>query len=87
MTLRTANRHHALSFVFHAVALASVLFLIKVPARAQSETVLYGFTGKPDGNIPQCQLTADAAGNLYGTTLYGGLGFGTVLRVGSSERS
>src|SRR5215471_5544298 len=36
------------------------------------ETVLYAFSGGPDGNIPQASLIRDAAGNLYGTTFYGG---------------
>jgi uncharacterized repeat protein (TIGR03803 family) len=38
------------------------------------ETVLYRFTGIPDGFYPQAGLVADQTGNLYGTTEYGGLG-------------
>jgi uncharacterized repeat protein (TIGR03803 family) len=37
------------------------------------ETVLYAFTGGADGGTPSSGLTLDATGNLYGTTLYGGL--------------
>ena len=33
-----------------------------------NETVLYEFTGGPDGMWPQGHLTSDQAGNLYGTT-------------------
>jgi uncharacterized repeat protein (TIGR03803 family) len=36
------------------------------------ETVLYSFTGGADGAYPYSGLILDAAGNLYGTTAYGG---------------
>lgn len=42
------------------------------PGGAWTETVLYGFRGEDDGEYPIANLTFDAAGNLYGTTLYGG---------------
>lgn len=58
---------------------------------AGSETVLYTFTGGRDGEWPQAALIMDAAGNLYGTTLYGGnpncysgQGCGTVFKVDPS---
>ena len=34
--------------------------------------VLYSFTGNSDGGTPYSGLVADASGNLYGTTVYGG---------------
>jgi uncharacterized repeat protein (TIGR03803 family) len=37
-----------------------------------NETALYSFTGLADGNNPYSGLIQDAAGNLYGTTGYGG---------------
>jgi len=37
-----------------------------------TETVLHFFTGSPDGLAPFAGLVMDAAGNLYGTTAYGG---------------
>lgn len=37
-----------------------------------NEVVLYSFTGGLDGYYPAAGLTFDAAGNLYGTTVYGG---------------
>jgi uncharacterized repeat protein (TIGR03803 family) len=37
-----------------------------------TETVLYRFTGGRDGSTPRAGLISDAAGNLYGTTSYGG---------------
>lgn len=47
------------------------------------ETVLYSFTGGNDGAFPFAGLTADAAGNLYGTTHAGGafVNFGTVFEL------
>ncbi len=36
------------------------------------ETILHDFTGYPDGNYPLGDLIFDTAGNLYGTTLFGG---------------
>jgi uncharacterized repeat protein (TIGR03803 family) len=38
------------------------------------ETVLHRFTGKVDGESPFFGLVRDKAGNLYGTTAYGGEG-------------
>jgi uncharacterized repeat protein (TIGR03803 family) len=45
-------------------------------------TVLHSFSGNPDGENPAEALVFDAAGNLYGTTPYGGaFGYGTVFEV------
>ena len=38
-----------------------------------TETVLYSFTGGADGYNPWSTLVFDKAGNLYGTTMYGGV--------------
>jgi uncharacterized repeat protein (TIGR03803 family) len=55
-----------------------------------TETILHFFSGKHgDGGNPVAGLTADQAGNLYGTTEYGGgsctleeaYGCGTVFRI------
>src|SRR5204863_115177 len=40
-----------------------------------AESVLHSFSGY-DGAGPAARLIADAAGNLYGTTKYGGLNYG-----------
>jgi uncharacterized repeat protein (TIGR03803 family) len=55
---------------------------------AGNETVLYSFTGgggTTDGNNPAAGLVPDAAGNLYGTTEFGGnFRSGTIFRVDST---
>jgi len=43
--------------------------------------VLYNFTGGSDGGSPNSRLTSDTAGNFYGTTSSGGLGYGTVFEL------
>jgi uncharacterized repeat protein (TIGR03803 family) len=37
-----------------------------------TEKIIYAFTGASDGRSPSGRLTMDAAGNLYGTTAWGG---------------
>ena len=55
-------------------------------ARAQTFSVLYNFTGIPDGEDPYAGLVKDSSGNLYGTTLVGGNagGYGTVFKIDGS---
>jgi uncharacterized repeat protein (TIGR03803 family) len=62
--------------VFKLIGLASV----KAPA---TETVLYSFMGGTDGAQPSAgDLILDKAGNIYGTTTYGGAsGNGTVYKL------
>jgi uncharacterized repeat protein (TIGR03803 family) len=58
------------------------------------ETLLYTFTGGPDGAYPAGSLVRDASGNLYGVTSQGGLlsckayplGCGTIFKVDSSGK-
>jgi uncharacterized repeat protein (TIGR03803 family) len=64
-------------------------------AEAQTFTVLYSFAGYPtDGGGPAAGLLLDSAGNLYGTTAYGGnnacsggaeAGCGTVFKLDTSR--
>jgi uncharacterized repeat protein (TIGR03803 family) len=53
-----------------------------VPGRNDSWTynVLYSFTGS-DGDQPDAGLISDAAGNLFGTTVGGGNGWGNVFEL------
>ena len=62
---------------------------------AGKETVLHSFTGTGgDGATPVAPLIMDAAGNLYGTTEYGGIfgyacgpnGCGTVFKIDSAGK-
>ena len=54
--------------------------------RSGNETVLYTFTGT-DGDGPQAGVIRDSAGNLYGTTDFGGTdGYGVVYKVDASGR-
>ena len=80
-----------------AAAIASitaVVFLaLAMPlAEAQTYTVLYSFTGLKDGGEPYGGLRLDPAGNLYGTTLYGGthpcidLGCGVVFKLDTTGK-
>jgi uncharacterized repeat protein (TIGR03803 family) len=47
-----------------------------------TEKLLYSFTGGSDGSQPFAGLIFDNAGNLYGTTVYGGTyGWGTVYEL------
>jgi uncharacterized repeat protein (TIGR03803 family) len=53
-----------------------------------TETVLYRFTGSPDGFGPNAAVVFDQAGNLYGTTFVGGShGSGAVFQLTPSGGS
>ena len=54
-----------------AIALALTL-VVAQSAQAQTYTVLHSFTGGQDGANPWAGLSMDRAGNLYGTTFFGG---------------
>ena len=64
------------------LAVLSALLLIGArPTQAQTGTVLYTFTGGSDGGGPESRLISDGVGNFYGTTVVGGLGYGTVFEL------
>jgi len=64
---------------------AALLLSAPQPAHAQTETLLYSFCPQPncaDGSSPWAGLLMDRAGNLYGTTVYGGeYDCGTVFKL------
>ncbi len=49
-----------------------VVYELSQSGQGWTETVLYSFSGGNDGGGPYGGLISDAAGNLYGTTVYGG---------------
>src|SRR6266571_650597 len=65
-----------------AASVLLVLGVVAMPsARAQTLVVLHTFTGGVDGYYPYAGLIQDAAGNLYGTTFWGGAGAGVVFKL------
>jgi uncharacterized repeat protein (TIGR03803 family) len=53
-----------------------------------TETVLHSFGGAPDGSNPTARIILDPAGDLYGTTAFGGAhGHGTVFKVDATTGS
>ena len=69
-----------------AFAVFGLLVTASPTAQAAPETILYSFTGaNGDGYYPASSLIMDSAGNLYGTTVFGGESdYGTVFRLSSS---
>jgi len=51
---------------------------------AGKTTVIYSFSGGADGEYLDTDLVVDNAGNLYGTTVQGGSGSGTVFQLAPS---
>lgn len=64
------------------LAVLSALLIFAVhPAQAQTESVLYSFTGTPDGANPYSTVTMHN-GNIFGTTQNGGVyGYGSVFEL------
>ena len=77
--LRTTN--FALAFIALVFGLT-----LSLSARAQTFTVLYAFHGNLDGVAPEGDLVRDLAGNIYGTTIDGGIGNGTVFKLDKNGR-
>jgi uncharacterized repeat protein (TIGR03803 family) len=76
-----------MKYVRAMVCLASCLVFSMVafgsaPAFAATENILHYFDLTPSGQQPDGGLITDAAGNIYGTTLYGGIyGSGAVFKL------
>jgi uncharacterized repeat protein (TIGR03803 family) len=73
---------------FIPIILTALAVSLAVPLLAEDrQTTLYSFTGRADGYFPSSGLVTDGAGNLYGTTFYGGScsvyekGCGTVFEL------
>lgn len=66
------------------LALAIVLGLALAPASVHGQrfTLLHSFIGNPDGANPNGGMIRDSAGNLYGTTAWGGaFNWGTAFKL------
>ena len=66
--------------------LLSMVMVLALGATGQTFRVIHTFTGSGDGAIPNSTMIVDRAGNLYGTTSYGGaqpgaLGSGLVFKL------
>ena len=67
---------------YAGTSFAGVVFKV---SKTGTETVLYSFTGGADGQYPYAPLVRDAAGNLYGTTQYGGTSsIGVVFKLSAA---
>ena len=78
-------RFHCVSVEGLAVLLCTLALSVATRA-ADTEKVIYNFTGGNDGGQPAAQLALDSAGNLFGTTVLGGLyGCGTVFELNYSD--
>lgn len=69
------------AFISRAIALAAVVVGLGAGASAQTETILHTFLATSDGANPLGALVADARGNLFGTTQYGGTTYGLVFEL------
>lgn len=86
------RRFHAKATIALFCGGALSIFAWSGDAEAASVKTLYVFEGGTDGDSPAAGLTADAQGNLYGTTEYGGSqsacsggGCGTVFKLASDD--
>ncbi len=69
------------TFCICLLVLPMLPLYISVPAAAQTFSTLYTFSGS-DGAEPLSNMVFDSAGNLFGTTAYGGAyGFGAVFQL------
>ena len=63
------------------VIFAVAAILGNVARAASTEQVIYSFAGDADGEYVDSDLVMDSAGNIYGTTVQGGSGSGTVFEL------
>ena len=81
------STHLARTAAALAWAMLLALTIVATPgAQAQTYNVIHTFTGGGDGANPFAGVTIDAAGNLYGTTAFGGsAGNGSVFKLTHSQ--
>lgn len=73
--------------VLLVLAVLGHLIVTAKAAEAQTYSVLYSFKGAPDGSYPYASSILDSAGNLYGTTGFGGVSYwGTAFKLDPSGK-
>jgi uncharacterized repeat protein (TIGR03803 family) len=51
-----------------------IIFQLRLSTNGAKESILYSFTGPPDGDGPSAGLVSDSKGHVFGTTQLGGKG-------------
>jgi len=70
---------------FSATLTFTLILILFTGVFASTEKVLYSFRGGDDGDQPYAGVIFDKAGNLYGTTQFGGAhGAGVVFKLAHS---
>jgi uncharacterized repeat protein (TIGR03803 family) len=73
-------------FFRFVTVVAAFTMLLTLPSQAQSEKIIYSFSGGTDGILPAGGLVLDSNGNLYGVTESGGANAaGTVFELSPSN--
>jgi len=78
-----SGKFSGLATAILAQFVAATMLVIGASA-AGTTTVIYSFGGGTDGEYLDTDLVIDGAGNLYGTTVQGGSGSGTVFQLAPS---
>jgi uncharacterized repeat protein (TIGR03803 family) len=79
----TQGNFYGTTFLGGSAANAGVVFKLAPNGGSWTQSVIHTFAGAPDGANPvEGRLVIDSQGNLYGTTLNGGLNnYGTVFKL------
>ena len=73
-------------FLQFVTATTVLSVLLTLPIQAQTEKIIYRFSGGTDGIIPGGGLVLGTSGNLYGVTEGGGANYGgTVFELSPSS--